>query len=65
MKHIVETSKTQVIMTFVAAGVKGVVQTAQYRTRESPATVLRKPDLRRPSRQVDWSLPLWRFVCGG
>ena len=42
-----------------------VSQTTEYRTREGAATVLRKPDLRRPPRQVHRALPLRGFVCGG
>ena len=36
-----------------------VGQAAQYRTRESVATILREPDLRRPPRQVHGAVPLW------
>ena len=42
-----------------------VGQAAQYRTRESVATILREPNLRRPPRQVHGALSLRGFVCGG
>ena len=42
-----------------------VGQAAQYRTRESVATILREPNLRRPPRQIHRALSLWGFVCGG
>jgi hypothetical protein len=43
---------------------RGVGQTPEHSSRESPAAVLRKSDLRRPPQQVHRSLPLWRLICG-